>query len=74
MGIEVLGLWWQSLGDPGRALPRMLPLTPALPLTNPGPPWTQTILSLSLSSAVGLPVWVPCPSFNTINNRLITAF
>ena len=61
---EVLGLGWQSLGELGSALPRVLTL--ALPLTNPGPPWTQSILSLSLSSAVGFPVWLPHPSFTIL--------
>lgn len=61
---------WQMAGEMGSWSPDcggrdawqrpagMLPLTPGLPLANPLLPWTQTILSLSLSSAVGVPVWI----------------
>lgn len=53
------------VAGPGEAWQRpagMLPLTPGLPLANPLLPRTQTILSLSLSSAVGVPVQIPHPT------------
>lgn len=46
-------LWWQ-----GRLAAPCRHAAPDAPLANPLLPWTQTILSLSLSSAVGVPVWI----------------
>ena len=71
MGIEALGLQWPGLREPGSALPRMLPSTPALPLTNPGPPWTQT-LKVQLCS--GAPCLGTLSQLYSMNNSLRIAF